>query len=130
MCHLVDNNMTVRRSTWVPIPQHSKPHQDHSKFNTVPNRCHDGSMRKWLDSPLCKEPICINAFGIKDSALANSFDNVIMAMDTLTKIGMLKRTLLEKTIVMAVGLGHCDTLYKGNFMQYLLYVYAIYMFKP
>ena len=71
-------------------------------------------MRKWLDSPLCNQPICINAFGIEDSALANSFDNVIMAMDTLTNIGMLKRTLLEKTIVMAVGLGHCKPLYSGN----------------
>ena len=106
--------MTVLKSTWVPIPQHAKPHQDHSEFLTVPNRCHDGSMRKWLDSPFCNQPICINAFGIGNDALANSFKNVIMAMDTLTKIGILRQALLEKTVVLAVGLGQCKPLYGGN----------------
>ena len=76
------------------------------------NRIHKGCHEK--NKYACNIPICINALGIDNSGIAHSFDNVLESMDYFRKIVKKKRKLMEDTIVMAVGLGKCDKLYKGT----------------
>ena len=64
--------------------------------------------------------MCINALALGESAIANSFENVMTAMEWFRSIGKSKPELLETLLVIAVGLGQCDTLYKGNNMKMTL----------
>ena len=71
-------------------------------------------MHQWKDEPICTAPVCINSFGLQGIGITNSFENVMTAMDWFNSIGNKKRKLLETLNVITVGLGHCDTLYKGD----------------
>ena len=62
----------------------------------------------------CSIPICVNAFSIQTNGIANSFKSALDAMDFFRKVLKNKRKLMEDTLVIAVGLGKCDQLYKGD----------------
>ena len=118
---LVDEKMEIKKSTWVPLSDYDNA--DHSSKPTrfsARNPCKDSHMHRWENSPICKSPVCINALGVGDSAVANSFENVMTAMEWFNSIGRVKRDLLESLLVIAVGLGECDTLYKGDIMKIAL----------
>ena len=75
-------------------------------------------MLNFKDHPVCNVPICINAFHSGENAIANSFENVMSAMAWFKLLGQKEagEKLLRQTLVIAVGLGKCDELYKGNFL--------------
>ena len=56
----------------------------------------------------------MNAFSIQTNGIANSFKSALDAMDFFRKVLKNKRKLMEDTLVIAVGLGKCDQLYKGD----------------
>ena len=132
---LVDNKKEIKKSTWVPItngyhngqnygghaqPNHAKRHKRSSSSydngNTLHNPCQDHHMHNYKEHPVCNVPICINAFHVGEHGIANSFENVMSAMAWFKLLGQKEagEKLLKQTVVIAVGLGKCDQLYKGK----------------
>ena len=77
-------------------------------------------MHNWKEDPVCNVPICINAFHVAEDGIANSFENVMQAMAWFRYLGQKEsfgEKLLKQTLVIAVGLGKCDGLYKGKNTQ-------------
>ena len=73
-------------------------------------------MHNFKEHPVCNVPICINAFHVGEHGIANSFENVMSAMAWFKLLGQKEagEKLLRQTVVIAVGLGKCDQLYKGK----------------
>ena len=116
--YIVDEKEEIKKSTWVPISNYddADPKSKPTGFSAR-NPCKDSHMHRWEHSVICKSPVCINALGIGDSAIANSFENIMTAMAWFNSIGRVKRKLLQSLLVIAVGLGECDTLYKGDIIK-------------
>ena len=107
-----------RRDGEYPSSQYQSSHQKSHKFN---DPCQEHHLHKWKNDPVCDVPICINAFHVGENGIANSFDNVMSAMAWFAKLRQNEagEKLLRKTLVIAVGLGKCDQLYKGIFKNFL-----------
>ena len=73
-------------------------------------------MHNFREHAVCNVPICINAFHVGEHGIANSFENVMSAMAWFKLLGQKEagEKLLRQTLVIAVGLGKCNQLYKGN----------------
>ena len=131
----VDNKKEIKKSTWVPIangyhngqkygghaqPNHAKRQKrsssSYNSGNNLHNPCQDHHMHNFKEHPVCNVPICINAFHVGEHGIANSFENVMSAMAWFKLLGQKEagEKLLRQTIVIAVGLGKCDQLYKGK----------------
>ena len=86
-------------------------------------------MHNYKEHPVCNVPICINAFHVGEHGIANSFENVMSAMAWFKLLGQKEagEKLLKQTVVIAVGLGKCDQLYKGK--SVMVMVSCLWIFK-